>query len=56
MKETIAKADWLNTEKQLSMAWLGLREAPLPPNKADLFRLEEGQAIGTSDALRYRTH
>jgi hypothetical protein len=47
MKETIAKANWLTAEQCQAMAWHGLRAVSTAPNEAELFRMEQGQEVGT---------
>ncbi len=46
MRETIAKADWLTAFACLAMAWHGMRAAPVAPNEADRFRMQQGQEVG----------
>ena len=46
MRDTITKSDWLDAGQCLSMAWFGLRAAPIPPNEAERFRMEQGQEVG----------
>ena len=43
---TMTKSDWLDAGQCLSMAWFGLRAAPIPPNEAERFRMEQGQEVG----------
>jgi len=47
MTGTVTKSDWLAAEQCLGMAWYGLRAASTAPNEAELFRMEQGQEIGT---------
>lgn len=47
VKNTISKADWLSSQQCLAMAWFGLRAAPKRPTEAELFRMEQGQEIGS---------
>jgi predicted RecB family nuclease len=45
--ELITKADWLTAGQCSTMGWRRLRAAHTAPNEADLFRLQQGQEIGT---------
>ncbi len=47
MKKTIAKSDWLAAQQCLTMAWHGLRAAATAPTEAELFRMEQGQQVGS---------
>lgn len=47
MKDTISKSDWLTAEKCVAMSWYGLRAAPSPPPESELFRMKQGQEIGS---------
>jgi len=47
MRDTITKSDWLDAGQCLLMAWFGLRAAPIPPNEAERFRMEQGQEVGS---------
>ncbi len=46
MRERITKSDWLAAQDCLTMAWFGLRAAPVAPNEAERFRMEQGQETG----------
>ena len=47
MKDTLSKSDWLAAQQCLAAAWFGLRAASTPPNEAGLFRMQQGQEIGS---------
>ena len=47
MKETISKQDWLTAQRCLGMAWYGLRTGYEAPSEAELFRMLQGQEIGS---------
>ena len=47
MKDTLSKSDWLAAEECLAKAWFQLRAPSTPPNEAGLFRMQQGQEVGS---------
>jgi hypothetical protein len=47
MKDTLSKSEWLAAQQCLTMAWFGLRKGPATLSEADLFRMEQGQEVGS---------
>jgi predicted RecB family nuclease len=47
VKKTITKSDWLAAQKCLGMAWYAFRADPSPPDEAGLFRMQQGQEVGS---------
>jgi CRISPR/Cas system-associated exonuclease Cas4 (RecB family) len=47
MKDRLSKSDWLAAEECLAKAWFRLRAPATPPNEAGLFRMQQGQEIGS---------
>lgn len=47
MKDTISKSDWLTAQKCVAMSWYALRADSSPPTEAELFRMKQGQEIGS---------
>lgn len=44
---SISKSDWLTAEQCAAMAWFRLRANAVAPTEADLFRMQQGQEIGS---------